>query len=319
MSKGVFVLSLDTELAWGCFDQGVVERRAPLFDHERDCVRHLLALLDRYGVPATWAFVGHLFLERCDRREGTTHPEVLRPSYPWYPHDWHACDPATDVQRDPRWYAPDILDMVLSARMKHEVGTHTFSHIIVGDPACTTDIVRSQLAACKRLHDGRGLPLRSIVFPRNRVGHLEALPEFGIAAYRGPEANWYHRGHPRLRPLFHMVDRWAAFCPPTYPLSGLAANGLCNVPASMLLLSLDGIRRTIPLARRWTQAFRGLQRAVERGELFHLWFHPFNLGTGPGMFVALETILSRVADLRESGGLEVLTMAEVAERVGGRG
>jgi peptidoglycan/xylan/chitin deacetylase (PgdA/CDA1 family) len=319
MPKATFVLSLDAELAWGCFDQGPLERYPSLFNRERDTVRHLLRLLDQYRVSATWAFVGHLFLDQCAREQGSTHPDVLRPSYPWYSKDWHGCDPGTDVHRDPWWYAPDIVDMVLAAHVPHDIGTHTFSHVIAGDPACTADVLRSQLRACKRLHDQRGVPLKSVVFPRNRVGHLDVLRELGIVAYRGPEANWYHHQPEGLRPVLHIVDRLAAACPPIYPLDGLAVDGLCNVPASMYLLSLDGIRRAVPLARRWIQAGRGLRRAVERGELFHLWFHPHNLASGPGMFVALERILSHVVELEAAGTLEVLTMAGVAERVVGGG
>ena len=315
---GIFVLSLDTEIAWGTFDIGGLQLFRAHFNQYRNLVRRLLGLLDVYEVPATWAFVGHLLLERCHRyADGTVHPEVLRPRYAWYPHDWHHCDPATDVRRDPWWYGPDVLEMVLSARVKHEIGTHTFSHIIVDDPACTAQIFRSQLTACVDLHNRYGLEIHSIVFPRNRIAHLEVLTEFGISAYRGLERRWYTRLWPGISgngPL-HILDRMLPIAPATYPLNELLEGPLVNLPASMILLPRDGFRQYIPTHVRVYQAQAGLHRAAERGELFHLWFHPFNLGSDFRLFTALEHILQAASDLRVSGQLEILTMQQAAEQV----
>ena len=33
--------------------------------------------------------------------------------------------------------------------------------------------------------------MRSFAFPRNEVGHLKVLKEFGFLCYRGVEPNWY--------------------------------------------------------------------------------------------------------------------------------
>jgi peptidoglycan/xylan/chitin deacetylase (PgdA/CDA1 family) len=313
---GIFVLSLDKELAWGTFHLDGLRLFRAHFDQSRNLVRKLLALLDTYEIPATWAFVGHLLLEQCHRPSGgTTHPDVLRPQYDWYTEDWHHCDPATNVHRDPCWYGPDILEMVLSARANHEVGTHTFSHVIVGDPACTAEIFRSQLAACVDLHRRSGLELHSIVFPRNSIGHLEVLTEFGITNYRGREQRWYTRLWPREGGPLHTLDRTIPTPPTTYPLEGLSEGKLVNLPASMFLVPRDGFRRYIPMQSRVSQMQSGLRRAAERGELFHLWFHPFNLGSDPRLFTALEQTFQTACDLRANGQLEILTMQQAAERV----
>lgn len=319
-APGIFTLSLDTEIAWGTFDTPQFRDFAPHFDGYRPLIARLLALLDQTGVAATWAFVGHLFLDQCERVGGTTHPEVLRPEFAWYPHDWHDHDPGTDLARDPWWYGPDILDQVLAADAPHEIGTHTFSHVVLGDPACTADIARSQLEACRRLHEARGLTLRSLVFPRNVIGHLEVVGELGLIAYRGREQSWYEgRAHGATHRLAHLADAALAVPPPTYPRASLTvdAHGLVNVPGSQFLMPMDGIRSRIPAGRRVAQAKRGLRRAVARGELFHLWFHPFNLGSDPRMFDILGEILGEVVAAREAGDLVVRTMGDVAEEVRG--
>lgn len=314
--RGTFVLSLDTEIAWGTFDHGGLHAYAAHFDAIRPIVQRLVDLLDAYQVPATWAFVGHLLLDRCDKMpDGTTHPTVLRPSYRWYPHDWHHLDPGTDVHRDPWWYGPDLLETVMSAQVSHEIGTHTFSHIVVDDPDCTRPIFRSQIDACISVHRQFGLPIDSIVFPRNGVAFLDVLAEEGITVYRGVERRRYLALDGRIVKPLRILDRVLAFPPPTYPLAELWEGDLINVPASMFLLSRDGFRRLVPLRSRVVQARRGLQRAARRGELFHLWFHPFNLHSDSGLFDALEAILQHAAALRDAGDLSILTMKQAADVV----
>lgn len=311
---GVFVLSLDTEFAWGTFDQGGLQRYAHHFNQERDIIRQLLAILDKYHAPATWAFVGHLLLDHCERSaEGTTHPGVLRPRYQWYPHDWHHYDPGTDVHRDPWWYAPDALEMVLKAKTEHEIGTHTFSHIVVDDPDCTRAIFRSQIEACVELHHAWGLNLQSIVYPRNKIAFLDTLAELGITVYRGRERSWYEGHNPHLARAGHIADRTLAITPPTYSLAELPQGNLVNVPASMFYLARDGFRRLIPIASRVVQAKRGLRRAAARGELFHLWFHPFNLGSDPDLMAGFDAIIRYAYELRDRGQLTILTMQQTAQ------
>ena len=46
----------------------------------------------------------------------------------------------------------------------------------------------------------------------------------------------------------------------------------------MLYLSCAGIRKFIPISSHYPKA-KGINRAIKRGEVFHLWFHPFNLAS----------------------------------------
>lgn len=318
MPLGYFILSLDTELAWGSFDRSSFKRRLNSFERTRTEIRRLLEMLDHYHVPATWAFVGHLMLERCERRNGRTHEDVLRPRYKWFPNDWHALDPATNVTSDPLWYGTDILRWVLDAQVRHEIASHTFSHVVVQDPACSREIALSQFRKCCELHTAHGLQLNSVVYPRNRVAHLDVLRDLGIIAYRGVEESWFHRFNGAPFRIAHLIHRALGLSPPTYPLSGRAEEGLVNLPASMFLLPMGGLRTLVPIAARRRQALCGLDRAAERGEIFHLWFHPFNLASSRRLPELMEEILQRVAELRIQGRIQALTMSEMAVEVLGR-
>jgi hypothetical protein len=83
----------------------------------------------------------------------------------------------------------------------------------------------------------------------------------------------------------------------------------------MFYMPRDGFRRLIPIASRVAHARRGLHAAADRGEMFHLWFHPFNLGSDMHLFDGLERIFQFVNGLRDDGMLEVLTMHQTSERI----
>ena len=183
---GLFILSLDTEIAWGTYGDRALARLQADFDAVRAVTDRLLALLDRYTIPATWAVVGHLFLDRCDG-----HPDLRQPHYAWADGPDSRRDPCSDVDHAPWYYAPDLIAAIRGASVPHEIGTHTFTHVLPGDPAVTADIWRSQLAACAVLHAAHGLPMRALVLPQETIApaHIAALPEHGIIAYRGEEQN----------------------------------------------------------------------------------------------------------------------------------
>jgi peptidoglycan/xylan/chitin deacetylase (PgdA/CDA1 family) len=318
LDRGVFLLSLDTEMAWGDVRRSTPDPRARLYDGTRYAVRHLLALLERYGVRATWAVVGHLFLDSCEMVGGLKHPEVERAAYPWHAGDWFDADPCSDVQSAPAWYAPDLIDWILECPAPQEIGCHTFSHILVDDPGCSRGCFRSELRACRALAERRGLELRSFVFPRNGIAHLDVLKEEGFLAYRGNiEPPWTRFVPGGLRRPARLV-RWAA---PLFPLTAQPqrVGGLWNLPATTFFLHSIGVARAVPIRARVVRAVRGIQRSIEERSISHLYLHPFNLASDPnGLLRGLEQVLATVARHRDAGRIDNPTMGELAEALSRR-
>lgn len=309
---GTFVLSLDTEIAWGTIDDASIARATWSFDNYRALLRELVDLLDERRCPATWAVVGHLFLDRC---EG--HPDLPQPHYAWREEPDSARDPKTDIDRDPWYYGSDVLATLAAAQVEHEIGSHSFTHVLAGDPAVTRTMWEAQLVASAEVHARAGHPMQSFVYPRNQVAHVDLLRQYGVRVYRGPERRWYRDLPAPAARALHLLDRASGWTPPTYdPATLEVRDGVVDLPSSQFLMTYDGVRAVIPTASRVGQARRGLRRAVRDGSVFHLWFHPFNLGLGrPGrMLDALAQILSEVDRLRALGDLEVQTMAQVAAR-----
>ena len=64
-SKGIFVLSLDTELAWRMNDKPLsVINNAKYFYDTRKAIDGIIKLVEKYEISATWAVVGSLLLDR---------------------------------------------------------------------------------------------------------------------------------------------------------------------------------------------------------------------------------------------------------------
>jgi peptidoglycan/xylan/chitin deacetylase (PgdA/CDA1 family) len=311
-----FVLSLDKELIWGSFDHTSDRDFAAQNPDLRGVLTELLATLDSYEIASTWALVGHLFLQSCERgTDGLAHPEIVRPEHKWYAGDWLDRDPCTNRESDPLWYGDDILSDILAAKVKHEVASHSFTHMVYGDPGCSVSAAESDLRACVRAAEARGVRLKSFVFPRNVEGHHQLLAKYGFCAYRGEDPVWYRHSRGSAKRAIHLLDQALAVAPPvSVPVQTLP--GLWNIPGSMLLLHRGGVRRIVSVDATIEKARKGLRRAVEQRAVFHLWFHPFNLTQHRAlMFAALRGILAEVAALRARGMIECRTMAQVAEQM----
>jgi peptidoglycan/xylan/chitin deacetylase (PgdA/CDA1 family) len=312
-----FALTFDTELIWGTFDRMSPEDFSRLYPDIRGTIDAVLRLLDQFEVAATWAVVGHLFLQEC-RRDGSllAHPELAaRPSQTWRPGDWYTQDPCTDRHRDPLWYGDDILDALQSTRTAQEIGCHSFSHALYGDSAMTRQMVDADLEACIALAAARGIELRSFVFPRNDEGFHEALQAHGFRAYRGAEPTRRAALRGPLGRSIRLAADVAALPPPvSQPQERLP--GLWNIPASALILPRTGVRRVIPAESRIRKAKAGLRRAREDGGVFHLWTHPFNLASDGGSLLApLEVIIRHAVQARDRGQLVIEPMGAIAERL----
>ncbi len=309
---GYFVLSLDVELAWGTFDKNGLVIYKNHFEKYRENFDKLIQLINKYKMSATWAMVGHLFLDQCDGR----HDNILRPKYSWFNRqDWHVMDPGTSIEKDPYWYGKDIVDKILSIDIPQEIGTHTFSHVVIGDNECTDEIAHSQIKESINLAKERGIDIRTLIFPRGNVGHLKAIAEAGIQIYRGKEQSWYRSIELLyLRKICHIVDQFLGISPPTYPIESLEkVEGMLNIPSSQMLLAYDGFRKYIPSSSRLKKARSGMEKAINGNEIYHVWFHPFNLGSSDRMLEVLEEIFSFADKKRAEGQLHIVTMKEVLD------
>lgn len=319
LARGAFVVSIDTELAWGEAHRRDGSEGQHRFDAEREVIGAILELFARYEIAATWAVVGHLFLDACGGGDGAggPHPELVPPAYDWLDDDWLAVDPRSSLDEAPFWYGRDIVDAILACPVPQEVGSHSFSHVIVDDPACTPEVFASELAAAAGVAAERQVELRSFVYPRNAIGQVDRLAEHGFRCYRGGRAAGPFAGRPGWQ------RRGLAAVDKLRPLAGSAVrparhgSGVWNVPQTYLFAPATA-GRLLPPALWCRRPLARLRQAARHRSLFHLWFHPYNVTADPERALATLEIICRAADrLRAAGRLDVVTMGVLAERLDG--
>ena len=169
------------------------------------------------------------------------------------------------------------------------------------------------LEKARAIHRRNGLPFSTFVYPRNSIGHKELIRKAGLTCYRNYHRTWNGTYRGLAKRLSHAVDY---YLPSSYTsLPRLEAHGLVAIDDSMLLISRNGIRRMILPTTVVRKARKGLEQAVRRQEIFHLWFHPSNFSFQTStQFSIFERILSLASDMRDRGDLEVSTMGEIARR-----
>src|SRR5262249_25876392 len=164
-------ISADFELSWAWRGWRSPEETRLRAARERGNVSYLVALLEEYAVPITWATVGHLFLERCERGgDGRAHPEMPRPVMITPPTtrwagDWYAHDPCGDYRSHHLWYCPDLIRLILGNKVRHELASHSFSHISFLPENSTPELVRQEIARCQAAMSPFGVLARSFLHP----------------------------------------------------------------------------------------------------------------------------------------------------------
>ncbi len=314
--RGVFTLSFDFELVWGSRD--LMSDISPLVEASRifrsGLFHRLLGRMTQLEVVATWATVGHLFLDHAELGDNGLHPDLIPPRHRWRSAPWLDGVPAGDELSHPEFYAQSLVLQLHEAGQ--EIGCHSFSHPIFGDEGCSRKTAHSEVKRCVQCAAELGIPMRSFVFPRNSSGFLDVIAEHGFTCWRGEAPVWYH--HPsvprRVRRAAHFADVALAATPPTVmPVRG--PHGLWNIPASGSFFPYSGSRRAIPIPRRVRRAVYGIDRAAAERRISHLWLHPINLADEPEpMLAGLLRVLEHAARLRDEGRLEILPMAAVADR-----
>jgi len=204
--KSVLILYADFELAWAWrYSKGVDNVLKYSEDYglkERENIPEILRVCEEYNIPITWATVGHLFLNNCERIKGSAHSEILRPNYfenkfwKYDDGDWFDSDPCSNYLESKSWYCPDLIKLILNQDTKHEIGCHTFSHLDCTDNHCPPAVFDSDILACKNAAKELGISLTSFVHPAHTIGNLKGLIKNGFSSYRTDYSNIL--GYPNL-------------------------------------------------------------------------------------------------------------------------
>jgi peptidoglycan/xylan/chitin deacetylase (PgdA/CDA1 family) len=256
----------------------------------RDAIYDLLSLFEQHHVPATWAVVGHLFLDACDGLHHDLYEEQ---------QSWHSYDPGSDIRTDPLYYGRDLIEAIMGNKVEHEIGYHSFSHVRFS--ACTEAVAEAEIVGGMKLAKEFGIRLRSFVFPENEINHLNILKKYDFAIFRGRNCRRNVEQDFLVRRLNAAVDKITlSSAVPVWK------DGLWETNAN---LTYDGLR--VPFALNF-RTVSGLERTIISRKVYHLSLHPYDVLLRPALLKYLDKLLTRAAAKRDRGVLKIMTMSGLA-------
>ena len=310
LERGIFILSLDFELAWGMHDLwdadiGIPKAMIAAYMRTRtEVVDALLRLFQKYDISATWATVGYMFHDQDDTQESYANKHIQRLAT--------ASLSCTEDEFKSIWLGDDLITKVQAANPTQDIGSHTYSHVIFSDPTCTADVADREIAQCVALAKQMDLPLKSFVFPRNEEAHHDVLQKYGFTSYRSVQPGWVNH-------FSGQAQRWAKFLSDAIGLTPPLAvveekrEGLWGISASAYYRPAYGKARFIPNRSRVGQSMRGINKAIKKCGIYHLYLHPSDMAfASERLLDGLEQILNHAAEARQNGQLDTLSMAQMA-------
>lgn len=302
------VISLDFELRWGVHDRlGLqIDQYRSNIENVRIIVPTLLKMFTERGIHATWAHVGAIGCNGWDEyfERAPSPPKYIKTHLAFNPR-------VADMDPNGRLYfAPDLVERISRAKGQ-ELGTHTFSHIFAREEGFTDSDLLSDLDAVSQIGtDKFGGPPVSLVFPRNQIAWLQTMYKKGIKIYRSNQRGWCYDATQSGENT--LLARGCRLMRDLNPLESSLTDRKSALTQASIFVRFD-----LPYLG-WTLHFERIRRELDRikcGQVFHLWWHPHNLGGD--LSKSLERA-QRIADLIGEGvaqaRLKSLNMREVYEQ-----
>jgi peptidoglycan/xylan/chitin deacetylase (PgdA/CDA1 family) len=292
-----FILSFDCEGKWGVADALSARHRRALTDERLGhAYRSILSILDEYGIPATFAFVGAFAQSAEGFARIRPRMEALAERAP------HYLAPAlrdVDEGGGDGWHGGAFVEAVISAQVAHEIALHGVTHV----PWTSVDaeFVEAEMQLFHHL-EGPIRDSRTFVFPRNLVAHANLLARHGFAGYR--------TARPERSRLASFLSEFNLFEAPEHPLW---ADRITRIPAGFFLNWRSGLRKLVPPAITRLRAKRLLERAGAADAVVHYWLHPENVATAPSTIGLVRMLAREVASARDTGHCEVMTQLGYCE------
>lgn len=317
--KGLFVISLDFELFWGIRDKYTFEEYGKNVLGVWEILPKLLELFRKYNVHATFATVGAMFSENYEELKKFL-PE-LKPNYKDSNLSPYKGYIEMSKNSDSRYFFGKKLIDLVKKYPEHEIGTHTFSHYYALEPHQTVEEFEADLDGAIEIAEANQIKINSFVFPRHQINpdYLKLFPQKGIKIYRETEKAWFHsaaRGEEEsivkrgFRYLDYFIFMGSHHC---QDLNEIKKKDLYAIRASRWFRPYkkseskwDGLK----LRRIKKQ----MNYAAKKGKIFHLWFHPHDIGINQEInFQLFEEILNHYQKLNQNHGMESMNMKEVVE------
>lgn len=266
MQKSGLIISIDFELDWGyrnCAN--------PLTENEvSKGLDALIALLNKRGIKSTWAIVGQLFAKTTNQKDNT--------------------------KTRLKWINKKLKNNELV-----EIGSHTFNHIFCEEIAC--ELIEKDFLLMNNVKTFNTKNIKTIVFPRNQYSkaNLDLIKKLGYTHYRSVLDKWYLKTNKYTnesifkRTLIRICD-----------MVPFNRDAIINSSNSLTSISDSRFFRFFPnsllggfISRIYLMILKyELRQCINRGNLYHIWFHPHNIIKRPHGLIVLDAFLNYFEKLR---------------------
>ncbi len=301
--SGTLTFSLEIELGWGFKDkpEEIKKKISNGGKMEIEYLKKLINILDKYEIPFTFNLIGGLL-------ENSAFSSILEDN---------RCE-IDQGEFEKYFYAPEVLSIIKNAKISHDIGTHTYTHILSNENG--NQDVDSELSRVENVFDENGLkrPI-SFVAPRHQEISKKILRKHGIKVMRRPIYNYKREDNiisklgifTRIHPLTNskLVDGIIeTTCTPSPSLTaGFLPNGKKSVEIPIRYIPT---RMREYLHKRYLK--RSLNNAIRKNGELHLWSHLFNL-SNPEQWRPLKDFFKYVKGKMDVNQLKVKTMADLVK------
>ncbi len=319
--NSILIVSLDFELFWGMYGNADFNDYKNNILGARKAIPLMLQLFEKYDIHATWATVGFLFAENYSELK-----EYFPENKPVYTNQkintYKAFDNiGTDESQEPCYYAASLVELI-GKTTGQEIGSHTFSHYYCTEKGQTIEQFDADLKAARKIASDKGYEITSIVYPKNLINdqYIQCAVDNGFTAYRDIENDFINKRlikHWTLMRAFRLLDVYL-------PITG---SGTYKPTVQNGIVKLQGSRMYKPLKHsfKWLEGLKirrikkQMKYAAEHNEVFHLWWHPHNIGTDTEYHLRqLEDIFIYYKQLEKQYGMVSLNMGEVSKTILGK-
>lgn len=303
---GTVTFSLEIELGWGVVQYGKLDVLSPERRAETKALDQLLHLCDDLQIPISFNIVGHLM------RDGPL------PSYEaGHTDGWFDEIPLKNPEENPEFYARDLVERIESARINHEICTHTFTHVECANESRET--LRWEFDRVLDTHDDLGLKRPdSLVPPRHSQPSRNILKEYSIGIVRSPRSrapksseasnrlqlgkNVVTGKQPIVRPRI-VDDIVETYCTRYPSLTAPFLRTGQKQPHSIFQIIPVSLRKR--LNRRNMSLV--ISNVIEQNSYVHFWSHLWEMANDDQWSV-VERCLRGVANAKDNNDVQIRTM-----------
>lgn len=320
MCKGTLLVSLDFELFWGVQDGHTYEDYGQNVLGGRKAVPQLLEIFKQHDIHASWATVGMMFAENKEELKKYSPQENLQPHFENKAlSSYRVIDYIGDnEEEEPYFYGKSLIDEI-KKYPNQEIASHTFSHYYARESGQTIEEFEADLKSARTIAQDKGYDVKTLVFPRNqsKKEYEQTMVDVGFVAYRGEEEDWIHKIPVNIiKRMFRLADSFINLTgSATYSKSYFKKDELYNFRGSRFLRPYNNSLRFLESMK--IRRVKGqMKKAAKKGRIFHLWWHPHNVGVNTERnFQNIKEIFDYYDMLKEKYGMESKNMIELAEEI----